>query len=1539
GDLNSDGQVDGADSALWEAARAAQDPRADLTGDGLINPADRQVLTANTGFVANRAPQTQTPLPTLKTHTDLGLTRALAGLAEDLEGDPIYWRILGATHGSAKLNADGQTLAFTPEPGYTGEATITVQADDGFAAGAPIELTVQISGARLIRLNLQRLAGLRTGATAQMKAIGDFEDEANDSLAGNAVRYRSSNQSVLEVSEQGLMRGLKDGTAIVRAFAQGIESVNVVSVGLKPQTPSHDAAGNELALFPGSIILPLASGQRQIDLHSLTFTETLGTDYTGSDSLEYFISQPGVVTVSAQGLIRAIGLGRSQITVVRDGYQASLAVEVVEPVIGSSAIDASIGGVVQDSVGNTLMIAPQALKKDAVVSIRALALDELDIPLPAAGIWSTLAVVDLDIGQQTAAQPLQLALRPPAGNWSAGTELLFWRWGEINLPDGSVQKTWWLVDDGVIGDDGLARTASPPYKGLLVDGRYAVTLVTKQNEATGDFSVRGATLNVDAIYLAAASVAFFATAGASSGQAGAAIALEIASTVVASAYTFDLFAFSYAGTYHKRVPAAQLQSELWSGFPVRESPAPQIQQMTLDTRDNTLTVRGVNFLSPDQRASSFNWQIWLEPRGWQLTELTRGVPDRGLLWQGFDAVMAADGSLKALLPAGVALSQHNVYLQRSVRTPDPLGLVGSGEWMRSDARQGWQDGTDKSLIATADRIRLYRSTTSPQAPAEVTLVADLTRDERGEWLQLQPGTSQGVAYTADGTLAFVAGKDSRIYVVDLGVNAVVHTLSIGQTDGRINALVTANDWLYVAQQSGAKGAGGLTRVYINQLSATFLKTRQRLQIPGYEQLTSFKALAVNSSSYLGVSADLAGPIDLVAFIDLQQLDGNGRLPADACIAVTQSDYPRANLGKNPVYLASGKNPGEFAVCNRDDLDRGFAGIVLEFDESGRINSRTKLKLASTALSAPVPNLYQGYDASNQEALWSLRKTYHEDIQAASGAVLMEYKGEQYALVADFNLWFNDPLTTGYSADMPRTQIGGKVGIIQNPFGRNNRAPVYLGATTPIVGAAVRKLALTEDGTLLADVWNYQPNLDLEAPMSHSLYAWNAYELVQGALNIHQSNRDPKHYYPIDRVLPDYPTSLTMPQIQELTPARYDEDGNRQNFNSFLTLGSYQAPGSFRVFAPTTAHRPYLEAIPSGAQVSDDGEESISERAWGLVLEGFNLALGGFLERGAKRWDDYQSGKMSFGEMALRNLGDYGVFVVSTVASGGAVTAGKTVATVALHRAGFEKSLEISLKSRLGKSVAYALEGSAVEALFNALEQGGQNALRVAWDEETKAFEWDTLGLNAAFGGLGGLAGAGLGDLAARLGTKIRDSDIVQAVQDAFRYAGNLLDGAARRAQRQVDRIPGTHELPLELKTPISIRLVVGDVIKEFLLSTPRRSSMSVHEATSWAIDQIDRIKPWLEQSAFQHISVEEKLRFAWQMKQYVVEGAANALYYIEIERSGVVRTFKSSFRTDTLESLIAESRKLGLSGQALFADVMEKIVRISCFIAGTPIWT
>ena len=57
----------------------------------------------------------------------------LGGAITDPNGDPLFYRIVATTHGTATLTTDGQSARFVPTPGHSGIATLSVVADDGFS--------------------------------------------------------------------------------------------------------------------------------------------------------------------------------------------------------------------------------------------------------------------------------------------------------------------------------------------------------------------------------------------------------------------------------------------------------------------------------------------------------------------------------------------------------------------------------------------------------------------------------------------------------------------------------------------------------------------------------------------------------------------------------------------------------------------------------------------------------------------------------------------------------------------------------------------------------------------------------------------------------------------------------------------------------------------------------------------------------------------------------------------------------------------------------------------------------------------------------------------------------------------------------------------------------------------------------------------------------------------------------------------------------------------------------------------------------------
>ncbi|MBK7952691.1 MAG: hypothetical protein IPK02_01265 [Candidatus Accumulibacter sp.] len=295
GDLNRDGRVDAVDSALWQAAAGSS--AADLNGDGTSNALDRQILFANTGFRANRAPiATPLPalLPALVTHTDLSATTRLSAIAEDPEGDPVFWRILDTTHGNARLGADGQTLFFAPETGYAGAASITLQADDGYTAAAPMVLSVNVSDAQLTAIHLAPLARLHAGQTARVQASLDFTD-ALGVVVTDAAYLQVTTADLADLADLGYVgsqvlqvddahdqiRATGEGPALVVVrridrdghLLQAVASLNAAAAPPDPEASANQGAAPEAItlqpdVYPGTLTLTPGS-TRQLRVHGV----------------------------------------------------------------------------------------------------------------------------------------------------------------------------------------------------------------------------------------------------------------------------------------------------------------------------------------------------------------------------------------------------------------------------------------------------------------------------------------------------------------------------------------------------------------------------------------------------------------------------------------------------------------------------------------------------------------------------------------------------------------------------------------------------------------------------------------------------------------------------------------------------------------------------------------------------------------------------------------------------------------------------------------------------------------------------------------------------------------------------------------------------------------------------------------------------------------------------------------------------------------------------------------------------------------------
>ncbi len=459
GDVNIDGMVDGADGVVMDAGG----PSTDVDGDGDTDRNDRQVMYANFGMRMNLGPQIAATMPLVFTHEGLPIRVDLATVAADPDGDIVFYRVLSAAHGSAALSADGRAVIFTPDAGFTGAAAFEIMADDGFNASAPAQVAVTVSSAPLVSLEFRRRAyELAPGTAARVEVIGDFADQADVVLPLDYVGTRLENTSIATLTRDGVLSAAApEGTTILLASRGALTVATSVTVG-EPDVQGAIGYFHTIDAYPDAITLVPEGGNRQIVVNLADPLIFVGR---ATDGTRYFSSNTDVVTVTADGLIEAVGEGVAEVTVIHYDAEEVLRVRVDAPQTGPVVVAKDDGAIVRNAEGYAVAIGPGLLSGNATVAIEGVAEADLALPLPGAGAFGFVGAFDLSVDGGDLLGPVQIAVPVAASVAAPGDQIFFMRKMTLPMDAGLTREVWTVVDSGTVGADGYARTASPPYRG------------------------------------------------------------------------------------------------------------------------------------------------------------------------------------------------------------------------------------------------------------------------------------------------------------------------------------------------------------------------------------------------------------------------------------------------------------------------------------------------------------------------------------------------------------------------------------------------------------------------------------------------------------------------------------------------------------------------------------------------------------------------------------------------------------------------------------------------------------------------------------------------------------------------------------------------------------------------------------------------------------------------------------------------------------------------------------------------------------------
>ncbi|MEE2903939.1 MAG: Ig-like domain-containing protein [Myxococcota bacterium] len=215
-----------------------------------------------------------------------------------------------------------------------GNATLIAQYGE-FTAFAEINVTPP--PASLIGISVRpNVVDMGVGAVSQLTVLGIYSDGSTADLTSSltGTLYESKNVSVVEVSVDGLLRGVSAGN-LVEVFVQHetFEAVVTVNVQAEVRLVSLAAAPSQINMnvgeFTSLVVIASYSDGSQVDV---------------TNTAQYNFSPPGVANASSSGVIVGAAAGTTVLTISFDNQQTNVPINVEsdEPEIIALSIQPSL---------------------------------------------------------------------------------------------------------------------------------------------------------------------------------------------------------------------------------------------------------------------------------------------------------------------------------------------------------------------------------------------------------------------------------------------------------------------------------------------------------------------------------------------------------------------------------------------------------------------------------------------------------------------------------------------------------------------------------------------------------------------------------------------------------------------------------------------------------------------------------------------------------------------------------------------------------------------------------------------------------------------------------------------------------------------------------------------------------------------------------------------------------------------------------------------------------------------------------------------
>ncbi|MCC6007963.1 MAG: tandem-95 repeat protein, partial [Rhodobacteraceae bacterium] len=457
GDLTEDGNVGAEDAALFGSG-------VDVTGDGTAGIADQALFAANFGFTANRAPVLAAGMGPLVTYEGVARQFDLSAIISDPDGPAEFHHVSDVEGGQAAIR--GGMLHFAPQDGWTGAASVTVTASDGYAT-SDIEVPVEVSDAALLGLDFQQRRFLfeDAGETADLVVLADFEGESGVEIGLDMVDVSFTNPGIASLGDGGVLRAEAGGHSVLTISRDGFEASTAVGVYTEENITDLLTWISNIDAYPDAVTIVEAGGSRQI----VTAVGSERNRFVGSaeDGTHYTVADSRIVEVSEDGLIRALSPGETTVTVVHAYGEDTIRVAVTDAQIGETGTLDATGGILRTPAGIELALGPGQIPGPQEFSIAERDVQEAlaearELPPGFDG----LTVFDFDHDGAPVAGTMQIGI-DTNGSADPGDEIVFFQMIEMPIgPDGEMENIWAVIDTGAVDEDGIARTNSPPFPGF-----------------------------------------------------------------------------------------------------------------------------------------------------------------------------------------------------------------------------------------------------------------------------------------------------------------------------------------------------------------------------------------------------------------------------------------------------------------------------------------------------------------------------------------------------------------------------------------------------------------------------------------------------------------------------------------------------------------------------------------------------------------------------------------------------------------------------------------------------------------------------------------------------------------------------------------------------------------------------------------------------------------------------------------------------------------------------------------------------------------